>query len=105
MHVLLVGGRGQLGQAIQRCDSLRNDVLVRRKVVVGQGFPVRQVQDLVLPAAVELDRCLQLVGVGEIVNHQHHRARAVVIRGFDGGQCQRAAVEAGPGFVIGFAGW
>ena len=35
----------QLGQPVQAGDALGNDVLMRRKQVVGQGFPVREMQD------------------------------------------------------------
>ncbi len=35
----------QFRQAIEAGNTLGNDVLVRRKQVVGQGFPVREVQN------------------------------------------------------------
>ncbi len=35
----------QFRQAIQAGDTLGNDVLVRREQIVGQGFPVREVQN------------------------------------------------------------
>ena len=60
----------QRGQARQRAQTFRDNVLMRRKIVVGQGFPVRQMQQL----ASVIQEKRQLAGQGlslEGVRAQH----------------------------------
>ena len=40
-----------LRQAIQRRQTLRHDVLMRRKLIVRQGFPIWESEDIEFPAA------------------------------------------------------
>ena len=85
-----------VGQRVQGFQTVGNNVLMRREYVVGQGLPIRQMQQRVATTTVEADLVVQLAGVGQIIDHQHHRAGSVATRGLDSGQRQRTAVQTAP---------
>ena len=62
-----------LRNLIQRCQSLGHQILVRRKVVVGQGFPVRQ-QIHLQRGRKPADFCQQALRIERVGGEHHQRA-------------------------------
>lgn len=83
-------------QAVKRFQPLRDDVLVRREHVVGQGFPVRE-QQRVGVVAEEAQFLLQHLGVGRIGRQYDRQAPMLRLR-FGDGKPAAAAVESPPGY-------
>ncbi|MNF88120.1 hypothetical protein D3C84_706060 [compost metagenome] len=90
------------GQSVKGVDALGNDVLVRREEVVGQGFPIREVQ-YVQVRGEEAELLLQAFGGLAVGGQQQCEALAGAGR-FGNGQAQGGTGQVAPVLFAGGGG-
>ncbi|MCY1423720.1 hypothetical protein D9M71_394430 [compost metagenome] len=90
------------GQPVKGVDALGNDVLVRREEVVGQGFPVGEMQDVQLRGE-EAQFLFQALG-GLAVGGQQQGETLAGAGGLGDGQAQGGAGQVAPLLLAGGGG-
>ncbi|MCY1352807.1 hypothetical protein D9M69_391260 [compost metagenome] len=90
------------GQSVKGVDALGNDVLVRREEVVGQGFPIREVQ-YVQVRGEEAELLLQAFGGLAVGGEQQREALAGACR-LGNGKAQGGTGQVAPVLLAGDGG-
>ena len=91
-------------QAVQCGDALRDDVRMRREQVVGQGFPVRELQDLEPGSCEHRELRLQCMGRMGVVGDRNDDAR-MHAAGFGERERETGAVRCRPVAALFRGGW